>query len=945
MGVACLLLALPFTINAQNSTCATAATLTLDANCGGTATGAGANTGDPTGFDDTDGNVCSSNYSGGDDFIYIYTATSGDALELSLWATNTWTGIMVTEGCPTTGTCIASATSSSANETVTTPALISGTDYYIHLSTYPTPQSTGQFCLDAALVTPAVPPANDDCAGAFPLTVNADETCTATTAGTVNLATASGDDEAACSGTENDDVWFSFVATSDIHDIELLNLTGGTTDLYHSLWEGSCGALTQIGVCSDPNTSTQTGLTSGSTYYLRVYSWTSSTGQTTAFDVCITTPPPPPSAPANDDCAGAYPLGVNPDEVCSSFTAGTIESATASGVDEAACGGTENDDVWFSFVATSSIHSVELLNLTGGTTDLYHSLWEGSCGALTQIGVCSDPNTSTQSGLTIGSTYYLRVYSWTSTPGQTTSFDACIKTPPPPPVNDDCSGAIVITIPTGTTCPGSTTISTSQATETPIELVSCDGFGNVGVWYQFIAPANGGLEFESIAGSPGLAIFEGPDCDNLTEVPGSCLNNTSGSVAGLTGGATYWAMISTDSPQSVVEFCLYNTPCAAPTFTITVDDTACPAMSISVEVLTLGSATTVDITDGIGTDMEIGVGLGTYVLTGYMVGDPVVTITVADTGDATCNDTDDATLAGACPPDCAAGTEIVCGEFVTTNDLAGSGAWNPDVATSGACYSTPTNETVYRFTPTESGDHIMTIENVSGAGWVDYFYRTDGVCEEANWICISDVLGTTETHTLAGLTAGTEIFIYVDGESSYVDRIHKFHITCPPPPIANAGGIGFCQNAAPAMVDGTNAKVNLLVGGEIIAAINSNGQNLGMTDASYVRYDATDGNTRDYSNAGAGGNGYDLIDRSIVITPTNVPPAPVSVFLYFTDAEYDEIIANSDGDNASASWADLGITKFPTDVCADMTDPQMLDGELVTVLGETAVTGGCEVEI
>lgn len=138
-------------LNAQ-STCPTAVPLALDMNCGGDPFGGGANSGDPTGNDDTDGNVCSTNYSNGDDYIFTYTATSDDALQLDLYAENTWTGIMVTEGCPTTGTCFASATSSSTDESLTTPPMTPGTTYYIHISTFPSPQSSGQFCLDAALV-------------------------------------------------------------------------------------------------------------------------------------------------------------------------------------------------------------------------------------------------------------------------------------------------------------------------------------------------------------------------------------------------------------------------------------------------------------------------------------------------------------------------------------------------------------------------------------------------------------------------------------------------------------------------------------------------------------------------------------------------------------------------------------------------------------------------
>jgi hypothetical protein len=146
---------------AQNSTCATAALLQIDANCGGTTTG-GANSGDPTGNDDTDGNVCSSNYSNGDDYIFEYTATTEGQLNLSLWATNSWTGLMVTDGCPTTGTCFASSTSGAANEALTTPAMTIGTTYYIQISTYANPQSAGQFCLDAELIVPPPPPTCGD---------------------------------------------------------------------------------------------------------------------------------------------------------------------------------------------------------------------------------------------------------------------------------------------------------------------------------------------------------------------------------------------------------------------------------------------------------------------------------------------------------------------------------------------------------------------------------------------------------------------------------------------------------------------------------------------------------------------------------------------------------------------------------------------------------------
>jgi len=133
----------------QGATCHTAMPLVLDTNCSGT-TG-GLNSGDPTGNDFVDGNVCNERHSRGDDFIYEYTATSNLSLRLILSATNTWTGVMVTEGCPTTGTCFASSTSGSRTEFLVTPFMTSGVTYYIHISTSPESQSAGQFCLDASL--------------------------------------------------------------------------------------------------------------------------------------------------------------------------------------------------------------------------------------------------------------------------------------------------------------------------------------------------------------------------------------------------------------------------------------------------------------------------------------------------------------------------------------------------------------------------------------------------------------------------------------------------------------------------------------------------------------------------------------------------------------------------------------------------------------------------
>ncbi len=276
--------------------------------------------------------------------------------------------------------------------------------------------------------------ANDNCSGAIALTVNPDYSCAATTQGTVAGATASGV-SSSCGGTADDDVWYSVTATNASHTFNLSYVSGSTGDMYMALWSGDCGTLALVpNTCSDPESMTATGLTPGNTYYLQVYTWTSTAGQTSVFNVCVGTPPPP---PANDDCAGAVALTVNANYNCAAVTNATIAGATGSGV-TSTCGGTADDDVWFTFVATDDMHRISLDNFTSGTSDMYMSLWTGSCGTLVQVpGSCSDPESMDVTGLAPGTTYYLQVYTWTSSGGQTSTFDVCVGSEPfcQPPAN------------------------------------------------------------------------------------------------------------------------------------------------------------------------------------------------------------------------------------------------------------------------------------------------------------------------------------------------------------------------------------------------------------------------------------------------------------------------------------------------------------------------------
>jgi hypothetical protein len=244
-------------------------------------------------------------------------------------------------------------------------------------------------------------PTNDDCANAIPLTINT--SCIYTTYDNL-LATASADTDPSCASYSTGDVWFSFVVPAG-GSVTANSNVGTITDSGMAWYTGICGALTEI-ACSDDESEngnmsmiSQADLIPGETIFIRFWDYSDGTG---TFDICVSEPPLPPS---NDECLNSLVVNTNPDLNCTSFLSATIQSATAS-VEIDDCGvGSADDDVWFSFVATDVNHSINLNNIIGSTTDLYHSVYGGTCPSLGASLICSDPNSSTLTGLTIGNSY------------------------------------------------------------------------------------------------------------------------------------------------------------------------------------------------------------------------------------------------------------------------------------------------------------------------------------------------------------------------------------------------------------------------------------------------------------------------------------------------------------------------------------------------------------
>ena len=144
--------------------------------------------------------------------------------------------------------------------------------------------------------------------------------------------------------------------------------------------------------------------------------------------------------PANDNCSGA--IVVLPDSTCYN---GTTVNAGDSWIGTVGCqtNGT-HPDVWYSFVATGSILSVNLAagTMTGNVEFVLVNA-TGNCTGFGYAGSLCGPSplSGNITGLQIGSIYYFTI----SSSGNTGTFRVCVKNSNPPTLaGQDCSTAAVL---------------------------------------------------------------------------------------------------------------------------------------------------------------------------------------------------------------------------------------------------------------------------------------------------------------------------------------------------------------------------------------------------------------------------------------------------------------------------------------------------------------------
>ncbi len=638
--------------------------------------------------------------------------------------------------------------------------LPAGTVHYFHLRTICT-ASQSQW----RTISFTTSPANDSCAGAIALTVNANLLCGVKTSGSLKSATDSGEPNGGV-GVPDDDVWYTFVATATTHRVQLSNVTGNETDLVHEVLEGTCGGgLISLSI-SDPNTSTVNGLIPGTTYYVRVFTYGSNNNPNTTFDLCVGTFPPP---PANDNCSGAVTLTVNPNASCAAVSPGNLTSATDSGEGDNGVG-TPNDDVWYKFVATQAIHKISLLNVAGSPTDLVHELLEGTCGGGLISRYVSDPDVSTASGLTVGTTYYVRVFSNSSDAGATSTFNVCIGVPP---VGSVCGNPIVVT-----SLPYTTTDNTNlygDDYDFPNGGESgCSGTSNYylngdDVVYAYTPTTNTSINIR-IPGAPawsGILVYT--NCSDIGTAAVAC---ASGSSSGnreinqfnVTAGTTYYIILSTfPSPQSFAyTLNITENTCTPPTVTFsrTSNCAVSPGFFVSANITSLGTATSLTVTDNQSSPAQQVTATGTVQFGPYPNNTSVV-LTVANNQDANCVVTSTAQNQTACPPvndNCANAVAITPTATFVPTDGTNVGA------TASSNETVPVNCNGYSggdvwfsvIVPPSGNLTIETGDSTTGATGLDTVVTAySGACGSLVQVGCDDDGAATGAYSLVSLTGQT----------------------------------------------------------------------------------------------------------------------------------------------------------------------------------------------
>lgn len=263
---------------------------------------------------------------------------------------------------------------------------------------------------------------------------------------------------------------------------------------------GATGLTASGSVGAGVTSASTSSLTQNTTYILYVRSNCGGTYSSWNASASSTSPTPP---PANDYCSGAVTVSCGTSSLAGT-TVGTI-------VETAPFSLSSNYGVWYTFAGDGQSTTIT------STATFDHSLlfMSGSCSGLSYItNIDNSFTTETYTfTTTVGVQYYIYIahYLTSSTSTGTFTISRTCTSPPVPPINDNPSGAIQLTI--GNTVTYVTYTNVNATNTTTESTPSCALYTGEDVWFKVTLPQYvTSLDFDTQIGGitdAGMAIYRG----------------------------------------------------------------------------------------------------------------------------------------------------------------------------------------------------------------------------------------------------------------------------------------------------------------------------------------------------------------------------------------------------------------------------------------------------
>ena len=328
---------------------------------------------------------------------------------------------------------------------------------------------------------------------------------------------------------------------------------------------GATGLVASGSVGAGVTSASTSSLTQNTTYTLYVRSNCGGTYSSWNASASSTSPTPP---PANDYCSGVVDVPCGTSSLAGTTVGTVVETAPFSL--------SSNYGVWYTFAGDGQSTTIT------STTTFDHSLlfMSGSCSGLSYI-TNIDNSISTETytfTTTIGVQYYIYVahYLTSSLTTGTFTISRTCTAPPVPPINDNPSGAIDLTISNTVTY---VTYTNVNATNTTTESTpSCAAYVGEDVWFKVTLPQYvTSLDFDTQTGvitDAGMSIYRGT-LGSLVEIQCDDDNSLNGAMSFISradfteyetiyiriweynGGTTGTFGISVTSPQPLPVEMLY----------------------------------------------------------------------------------------------------------------------------------------------------------------------------------------------------------------------------------------------------------------------------------------------------------------------------------------------------------------------------------------------------